>query len=205
MEFTGHLKKVAKGSLPFTFQRGKLESKNIPQIWWRFLTKVKPRCQLGNLIKFDSLEKTLLLGKIEGRRRRGNRGWDGWMASQPNGHEFEQILGDSEGQGSLGAVVGGFAKSWAWLSDWNNSNSFSPKLLPIPSRYQDLLLWSCSLLLSFLKHKSKFFSVSYQPALIRNPLPSFWSFLSSVVATNHMFKFNWQKLNKVKDSTPHSH
>ena len=28
----------------------------------------------------DSLEKTLLLGKIEGRRKRGRRGWDGWMA-----------------------------------------------------------------------------------------------------------------------------
>ena len=29
----------------------------------------------------DSLEKTLMLGKIEGRRRRGHRGWDGWMVS----------------------------------------------------------------------------------------------------------------------------
>ena len=29
----------------------------------------------------DSLKKTLLLGKMESRRRRGNRGWDGWMAS----------------------------------------------------------------------------------------------------------------------------
>ena len=30
----------------------------------------------------DSLEKTLMLGKIEGRKRRGrDRGWDGWMAS----------------------------------------------------------------------------------------------------------------------------
>ena len=28
----------------------------------------------------DSLEKTLMLGKIEGRRRRGRRRWDGWMA-----------------------------------------------------------------------------------------------------------------------------
>ena len=28
-----------------------------------------------------SLEKTLMLGKIEGRRRMGRRGWDGWMAS----------------------------------------------------------------------------------------------------------------------------
>ena len=29
----------------------------------------------------DSLEKTLMLGKIEGRRRRGQQRWDGWMAS----------------------------------------------------------------------------------------------------------------------------
>ena len=29
----------------------------------------------------DSLEKTLMLGKIEGRRREDDRGWDGWMAS----------------------------------------------------------------------------------------------------------------------------
>ena len=29
----------------------------------------------------DSLEKTLMLGKIEGRKRRDNRGLDGWMAS----------------------------------------------------------------------------------------------------------------------------
>ena len=36
----------------------------------------------GHLIRrSDSLEKTLMLGKIEGRRRRDDRGWDGWMAS----------------------------------------------------------------------------------------------------------------------------
>ena len=29
----------------------------------------------------DSLENTLMLGKVEGMRQRGNRGWDGWMAS----------------------------------------------------------------------------------------------------------------------------
>ena len=29
----------------------------------------------------DSLEKSLMLGKIGCRRRRGDRGWDGWMAS----------------------------------------------------------------------------------------------------------------------------
>ena len=35
----------------------------------------------GHLMqRADSLEKTLMLGKIEGGRR-GDRGWDGWMAS----------------------------------------------------------------------------------------------------------------------------
>ena len=29
----------------------------------------------------NSLEKTLMLGKTEGKRRRGNRGWVGWIAS----------------------------------------------------------------------------------------------------------------------------
>ena len=36
----------------------------------------------GHLIwKANSLEKTLMLGNNEGQRRRGDRGWDGWMAS----------------------------------------------------------------------------------------------------------------------------
>ena len=49
----------------------------------------------------DSLEKTLMLGKIEGRRRGAI---DDEMVRQHhllNGHEFEQAQGDSEGQGSL--------------------------------------------------------------------------------------------------------
>ena len=50
----------------------------------------------------DSLEKTLMLGKIEGIRRKGQqrmRRLDGITDSM--GHEFEQTEGDSEGQGSL--------------------------------------------------------------------------------------------------------
>ena len=36
----------------------------------------------GHLMwRTDSVEKTLMLGKIESRRRRDDRGWDGWMAS----------------------------------------------------------------------------------------------------------------------------
>ena len=36
----------------------------------------------GHLMwRADSFEKTLMLGKIEGRREGNDRGWDGWMAS----------------------------------------------------------------------------------------------------------------------------
>ena len=56
----------------------------------------------GHLMqRADSLEKNLMLGKIEGRRRRG---WQeemvGWHY-QLDGHEFEQVSGGGDGQGSL--------------------------------------------------------------------------------------------------------
>ena len=55
----------------------------------------------GHLMqRADSLEKTLMLGKIESRRRRGQQRMR-LLVHRLNGHEFEQILGDSEGQGSL--------------------------------------------------------------------------------------------------------
>ena len=48
----------------------------------------------------DSLEKTLMLGKIEGKRRREQQKMRWLDSSTINGHEFEQTLGDS-GQDSL--------------------------------------------------------------------------------------------------------
>ena len=58
------------------------------------LKETSPGCSLEGLmleLKFqyfgylmqraDSLEKSLMLGKIEGRRKGDDRGWDGWMAS----------------------------------------------------------------------------------------------------------------------------
>ena len=53
---------------------------------------------LGHLIRrADSLEKTLMLGKTEGRRR----GQQKMRRSEASPTEFEQTLEDSEGQGSL--------------------------------------------------------------------------------------------------------
>ena len=66
-----------------------------------FLVKLKLQC-FGHLMwKTDSLEKTLMLGKIW-RQEKGTTedkmvGWLHWL----NGHEFEQASGVGDRQGSL--------------------------------------------------------------------------------------------------------
>ena len=56
----------------------------------------------GDLIQRDnSLKKTLMLGKIEGRKRRGQQRMRSLDSITDKGHEFEQTPGDSEGQRSL--------------------------------------------------------------------------------------------------------
>ena len=72
--------------------------------------------------KNNSLEKTLMLGKIEGRRRRRRQdemvGWHHRL----NGHEFEQSLGDGEGQGSL-ACCRPLLRKESDTPEWLNSNN----------------------------------------------------------------------------------
>ena len=52
--------------------------------------------------RIDSFEKTLMLGKIEGGRRKGTTEDEtvGWH-HQLNGHEFEETPGVGDGQGGL--------------------------------------------------------------------------------------------------------
>ena len=79
---------------------------------------LKPKLQyFGHLMqRTDSLKKTLMLGKIEGgRRRRKQDEMVGWH-HRLNGHEFEQTQGDSEGQGSLGCAVHGVTNSGTQLA-----------------------------------------------------------------------------------------
>ena len=75
---------------------------NKPWIFIGLLLKLKLQ-YFGHLMqRANSLEKTLMLGKIEGRRRRGwqkTRWLDGITDTMDM--SFEQAPGDAEGQGSL--------------------------------------------------------------------------------------------------------
>ena len=75
----------------------------------------------------NSLEKTLMLGKMESRRiqewqrMRWLDGISKLGMSKLSGHEFEQTLGDGEGQGAWHATVHGVARSWIQLRDWTTT------------------------------------------------------------------------------------
>ena len=99
------------------------------------LKEISPGCSLEGLMlklklqhfghlmwRTDSLEKTQNLGKIEGRRRRGQqrmRWLDGITNVDLCLSKLQELVINRE---ACRAQIHGVAKNWTWLSDWTELN-----------------------------------------------------------------------------------
>ena len=108
--------------VPGTTRRSILKEINPEYLLEGLVLKLKLTYSGHLMWRTDSLEKTLMLGKIEGRRRREwqrMKGLDGITDSMNMGlSKLREVVKDRE---AWRATVHGVAKSWTWLNDWTTT------------------------------------------------------------------------------------
>ena len=137
------------------------------------LKEISPGCSLEGLMlrlklqyfghlmrRIDSLKKTLMLGKIEGRRRRDDREWDGWMASPTQW-------------------------TWVWVDSWSWWWTGRPDVLRIMGSQRVGHNWATEMKLKMWHYSSEYSvqtSVCYKISLLW--ILGIWTLSSPVWAHN---------------------